>query len=70
MSEEIDPYNVIIGGVRTDPMLIVKLYGITDMGIAQAIKKLLRCGKKHKSKAQDVRDAITSLERHEELEND
>mgnify|MGYP006958841721 CR=1 FL=1 len=66
--ENIDPYSVIIQGVKLDPMLIVAAYGITDMGIAQAIKKLLRCGRKHKNKAQDVREAITSLERHEEIE--
>ena len=65
-----DPYNVIIGGVRVDPMYIVKAFQITDMGVAQAIKKLLRHGSKHKSKTQDVRDAITSLERHEALERE
>lgn len=62
-----DPYAVQIGGVRADPYLIVHAYGITDMAIAQAIKKLLRCGRKHKTKAQDVAEAITSLQRWQEL---
>jgi hypothetical protein len=62
-----DPYNVQIGGVLADPYLIVQAYGITDMPIAQAIKKLLRCGRKHKTKAQDVEEAITSLQRWKEL---
>ena len=65
-----DPYQITIGGVKADPMRIVKAYGITDMGIAQAVKKLLRCGRKHKTKAQDVREAITSLERWEEIESE
>lgn len=62
-----DPYAVEIGGVRADPYLIVQAYGITDMPIAQALKKLLRCGRKHKSKTQDVAEAITSLQRWQEL---
>ena len=68
MSENINPYAVTIGGVKADPMRIVKAYGITDMGISQALKKLLRCGRKHKTKAQDVAEAISSLQRWQEIE--
>jgi len=63
-----DPYQITIGGVKADPYRIAKAYGIDDPIIFQAIKKLLRCGRKHKSMAQDVREAITSLERWEEIE--
>lgn len=63
-----DPYQITIGGVKADPYRIAKAYGIDDPIIFQAIKKLLRCGRKHKSIEQDVREAITSLERWEEIE--
>jgi len=63
-----DPYQITIGGVKADPYRIAKAYGIDNPIIFQAIKKLLRCGRKHKSMAQDVREAITSLERWEEIE--
>ena len=63
-----DPYQIQIGGVKADPYRIAKAYGIDDPIIFQAIKKLLRCGRKHKSRAQDVREAITSLERWEGIE--
>ena len=65
-----DPYEITLQGVKLDPYKIVELYGITSMPIAQALKKLLRCGRKHKSLAQDVRDAITSLQRWEELQKE
>lgn len=65
-----DPYEITLQGVKLDPYKIAELYGITSMPIAQALKKLLRCGRKHKSLAQDVRDAITSLERWEELQKE
>jgi len=63
----IDPYNVRIGGVLTDPYRVARAYGIEDPVIFQALKKLLRCGRKHKAKAADVREAITSLERWEAM---
>jgi len=63
-----DPYQITIGGVKADPYRIAKAYGIDDPIIFQAIKKLLRCGRKHKSMTQDVREAITSLERWEQIE--
>ena len=69
MSEEIDPYKVKIGGVVADPYQIAHYYGLNDPILFQALKKILRCGRKHKSKTQDVRDAITSLERWEEIHN-
>ena len=62
-----DPYKVKIGGVVADPYLIARAYGITDPAIFQAIKKLLRCGRKHKDIETDIREAITSLERWEEM---
>jgi hypothetical protein len=62
-----DPYQVKIGGVTADPYRIARAYGITDPVIFQALKKLLRFGRKHKSQAADVREAITSLERWEAM---
>lgn len=62
-----DPYQVHIGGVRADPYRIARAYGINDPVIFQALKKLLRCGRKHKDQATDVREAITSLERWEAM---
>jgi hypothetical protein len=62
-----DPYQVQIGGVKADPYRIARAYEITDPVIFQALKKLLRCGRKHKDSATDVREAITSLERWEAM---
>ena len=69
MIDPIDPYAVTIGGVKADPYRIARAYGITDPAIFQALKKLLRCGRKHKTIAEDVREAITSLERWEAIES-
>ena len=65
-----DPYQVTIGGVKADPYRVLRAYGITCPIIGQAIKKLLRCGRKHKDISQDVREAITTLERWEEIEKE
>ncbi len=61
-----DPYQIRIGGVIADPYRICLAYGL-DPVIAQAVKKLLRCGRKHKDADQDVREAITTLERWEAI---
>jgi hypothetical protein len=63
-----DPYKIRIGGVLADPYRIAIAYNL-DPIIAQAVKKLLRCGRKHKSPAQDVREAITTLQRWEQIRN-
>lgn len=64
-----DTYRIKIGGVIADPYRIARAYGL-DPVIAQAVKKLLRCGRKHKSLAADVREAITTLERWEAMEEE
>lgn len=64
-----DPYEVRIGGVLVDPYRIARAFGL-DPVIAQAVKKLLRCGRKHKTAAEDVREAITTLERWEAMEKE
>lgn len=66
-SEDIDPYAVTIGGVHCDPYRIAREFGIDDPVIFQALKKILRYGRKHKPLATDVRDAITSLEAWERM---
>ncbi|MBK1883687.1 hypothetical protein JIN85_14815 [Luteolibacter pohnpeiensis] len=68
MSRKIDPYNVSIRGVKLDPQLICRLFGISDMGQQQAIKKLLRAGSKHKTWRQDMEEAGTSIQRSLEIE--
>lgn len=72
--EDVDPYNVTFRGHKLDTYRVAKAFGVTDPAIYQAIKKLLRCGKKHKSEESDVDEAITSLQewkliRAEELEH-
>lgn len=62
-----DAYKTMIGGAIADPYRIARAYDL-DPVIAQAVKKLLRCGRKHKSRATDVREAITTLERWEAME--
>ena len=64
-----DPYQVRIGGVLVDPYRIARAFGL-DPTIAQAVKKLLRSGRKHKTAAEDVREAITTLERWEAMERE
>lgn len=64
------PYEVYIGGVKADPQRIIRAYGITDMGIQQALKKLLRNGRKHKSETEDKREAVTSLQRSIEMDEE
>lgn len=65
-----DPYAVTIGNVRADPYRIARAYGITDPIIFQVLKKLLRSGRKHKSLSEDVAEAITSLQRWQEMEKE
>lgn len=65
-----DPYEVRIGGVKADPMRIIRAYEIDDMGVQQAIKKLLRLGRKHKTATQDKREAVTSLLRSIEMDEE
>lgn len=66
----IDPYEVTIGGVLVDPYRIARAYGIKCPMVFQAIKKLLRCGRKHKCEAVDIREAITTLERREAMDKE
>ena len=70
MNEEIDPYQVRIGGALADPYRIARAYEITEPTIFQALKKILRYGRKHKDLAADIREAITSLERWESMESE
>lgn len=65
-----DPYQIKIGGVLADPYRIARAYSIDDPIIFQALKKLLRAGRKHKNLAADVREAITTLERWEEMQTE
>lgn len=62
-----DPYQFTCNGVKLDPYRVARIYGITDPVIFQALKKLLRCGRKHKDIKTDVREAVTSLLRWEEM---
>jgi hypothetical protein len=64
-----DPYQVTIGGVRADPYRIARAYGL-DATLGAALKKLCRRGRKHKTLREDVREAITTLQRWEEMEEE
>lgn len=67
METEFDPYNIPFRGITMDPYLVLELFQITDPAIQQAIKKLLRCGRKHKDADQDCEETITSLVRRREV---
>lgn len=67
VSVQLDPYQFTCNGMKLDPYRVARIYDITDPVIFQALKKLLRCGRKHKDMATDVREAVTSLLRWEEM---
>lgn len=55
------PYN--IRGINIDTYRIFRLYRVSDPCLQHAIKKLLRLGRSHKTREQDLKDAIDTLER-------
>ncbi len=56
--------------VTMDIYDVLKAYGVTCQATGHAIKKLLMPGQRgHKSKQQDLEEAITSIVRAIELEN-
>lgn len=62
-------YRFTYKGVKLDPYRIFKVYEITDPAIQHAIKKLLVMGGRgKKSPAQDVNEAIASLQRWLEMQ--
>lgn len=64
MSErEFDPYGVVFNGVKLDPYRVADAFQITHPALAQALKKLLRCGAKHKTAEEDVREVMSSCQR-------
>lgn len=63
-----DPYKAHWKGETLDPYIVARIFEISDPIIFQALKKILRFGRKHKSLACDIREAITSLQRWEEIE--
>lgn len=68
MSEqEIDPYEVMIGGAKADPYRIGRAFGLGPAE-GEALKKILRMGKKHKSRLQDAREVIKTMQRVIEMD--
>lgn len=65
-----DPYNVRFRGGKLDPYRVARLFGITDPALAQALKKLLRSGRKHKDLVQDILEVISSCQRFLEMEQE
>lgn len=58
-------------GVKLDVYRILRLYNVTDPAIAHAVKKLLRFGSGgHKDAAKDVAEALESLERWQEMQEE
>lgn len=64
-----DPYKIKIGGVVADPYRIAIEYGL-DPILGQALKKILRCGRKHKSAEEDAKEVITTMERWLEIQRE
>jgi hypothetical protein len=62
-------YSVQIGGVLVDPYRIAMEYGL-DGVIFQAVKKLLRGGRTDKPMRQDVEEAIDTLRRWIEIDDE
>jgi len=64
-----DPYSVRIGDVKADPYRIARAYGLGGAE-AQALKKILRMGTKHKTRSEDAREVITTMERVIEMDSE
>lgn len=62
---EFDPYNIPFSG-RLDPYVIADIYGLDGMQL-QALKKLLRNGRKHKTEEEDMDEVISTLVRRKEI---
>ena len=62
----VDPYRITVKGVIIDPYRIAVLYGL-DPVLGQALKKLLRVGRKHKSAERDVDEVISTCQRWLEI---
>lgn len=69
MSKEIDPYQVRIGGQKADPYRIGRAYGLGGPEM-QALKKILRMGRKHKSRREDALEVISTMQRIIEMDEE
>lgn len=64
-------YQVQIKGVKADVYDVLKAFDITCPATQHAIKKLLKAGKRgYKDAEQDLDEAISSINRAKELQND
>jgi len=64
-------YQVEIKGVKADVYDVLKAFDITCPATQHAIKKLLKAGKRgYKDAEQDLDEAISSINRAKELQND
>lgn len=59
-------YSVTFAGRKLDPYRIADLYSL-PAPLAAALKKILRRGRSNKTEAQDLREAIASIERQLEM---
>lgn len=65
----VNPYARTFKGVEIDVYRVLRLYGITSPAVQHAVKKLLRFGAgEHKTRAEDIAEAIQSLQRWQEME--
>lgn len=69
LDEDTDPYTVEWRGGLLDPYRIADLYGLGP-ALAQALKKLLRMGRKHKSAKQDAEEVASTLARYAEMKEE
>lgn len=66
-----DPYaEISILGIRIDPYRVAELFGIDSPPVQHALKKLLRFGRSHKDRPTDIREAIASLQRWQEIQQE
>lgn len=64
-------YQYFYKGVKFDPYRVCLVYGIDHPALQQALKKILRLGRDGESTAvQDVQEAISSLRRFIEMEEE
>lgn len=64
-------YKVDCKGIQIDVYDVLKAFDVTCPGLQHAIKKLLKPGQRgHKDREEDLKDAIASIKRAQELDKD
>lgn len=64
---ETNHYTKTYKGIKLDVYRIIQIFEVNDPALQHALKKILRCGRSHKSAEQDAREVIESMERYIEM---